>query len=41
MNIYAQLTSMNIFERLSRLDFDIHKIDHQKRLTVDRDIVSH
>jgi hypothetical protein len=29
------LTSMSTFERLSRLDLEIHEIGHQKRLTVD------
>jgi hypothetical protein len=32
---------MNIFERLSRLDLEIHEIGHQECLTVDRDVAFH
>jgi hypothetical protein len=41
MNTHVQLTPMNTFERLSRLDLEIHKVDHQERLAVDRDVASH
>jgi hypothetical protein len=32
---------MSTSERLSRFDLEIHEVDHQERLAVDRDIVSH
>jgi hypothetical protein len=32
---------MNTSERLNRLDFEIHEVGHQERLTVDRDVASH
>jgi hypothetical protein len=32
---------MNTSERLNRLDFEIHKIGHQKRLIIDGDVASH
>jgi hypothetical protein len=32
---YAHLTSISIFERLSRIDLEIHEVDHQERLAVD------
>jgi hypothetical protein len=41
MNTYAHPISMSIFERLSRLDFEIYKISHQEHLIVDRDVTSH
>jgi hypothetical protein len=41
MNTYAHPISMSIFERLSRLDFEIYKISHQEHLIVDRDVISH
>jgi hypothetical protein len=34
-------TPMRIFERLSRLDLEIYKVDHQERLTVDGDVASY
>jgi hypothetical protein len=33
-------TSMSISERLSRFNLEIYKVDHQKRLIVDGDVVS-
>jgi hypothetical protein len=38
---YAHYTSMNTSKILSWFDFEIHKVGHQERLTVDRDITSH
>jgi hypothetical protein len=38
---HAHLTSMSIFEKLSRLDFEIHEVGNQERLAVDGDVVSH
>jgi hypothetical protein len=38
---HAHPTSMSIFERLSRLDLEIHKVGHQERITVDGDVASH
>jgi hypothetical protein len=38
---YVYSISINIFERLSRLDLEIHKVSHQEYIVVDRDIVSH
>jgi hypothetical protein len=35
---YTHPTLMDTFKRLSRLDVEIHKVDHQERLTVDGDI---
>jgi hypothetical protein len=32
---YAHLIFMNTFKRLSRFDFEIHKVGHQKRLAID------
>jgi hypothetical protein len=37
---YTHPTAMSTFERLSRLDIEIHKIGHQECLAVDRDVVS-
>jgi hypothetical protein len=34
-------TSMSIFERLSRLDLEIHEFSHQKQLTVNEHVVSY
>jgi hypothetical protein len=39
--MYAHLTSISTFERLSHLDFEIHKVDHQEHIVVDGDVVSH
>jgi hypothetical protein len=39
--IHAHPISMSTFERLDRLDLEIHEVDHQERLTVDRDITYH
>jgi hypothetical protein len=36
--MYIYPISMNISERLSRFDFEIHEVGHQERLTVDRDV---
>jgi hypothetical protein len=41
MNTYVYSISINIFERLSRLDLEIHKVSHQEYIAVDRDVVSH
>jgi hypothetical protein len=32
---------MSTPERLDRLDFEIHEVGHQERLTVDMDLTSH
>jgi hypothetical protein len=32
---------MNTSEKLSRLNFEIYKVGHQERLTVDRYVASH
>jgi hypothetical protein len=32
---------MNISKGLSRLDIEIYEVDHQDRLTIDGDVVSH
>ncbi len=32
---------MSTFERLSQLDLEIHKVDHQKYLIINRDDASH
>jgi hypothetical protein len=32
---------MSTYERLSRLDLEIHEISHQEYLAIDGDIVSH
>jgi hypothetical protein len=34
-------TPMSTFERLSRLDLEINKVDHQECLTIDRDVAYH
>jgi hypothetical protein len=39
--MYAYPISMSTSERLSRLDLEIYKVDHQKRLAVVGDAVSH
>jgi hypothetical protein len=43
MNIYtyAHYSYMSIFERLSRIDLEIHEVDHQERLIIDEDVASH
>jgi hypothetical protein len=38
---YAHPTRMSTSKKLSRLDLEIHKVDHHKRLTIDRVITSH
>jgi hypothetical protein len=38
---HAQLTPMNTYERLSRLDLEIYEVGHQERLTVDGGAASH
>jgi hypothetical protein len=38
---YAHPVSMNTSEKLSQLDLEIHKVGHQERFAIDRDIVSH
>jgi hypothetical protein len=39
MNTHTHHTSINTFERLSRLDLEIHKIGHKKRLAIDEDVI--
>jgi hypothetical protein len=39
--MHAHSTPMSTPERVSQLDLEIHKVGHQKRLTVNVDIVSH
>jgi hypothetical protein len=39
--MYIHIISMSTFKRLNRFDFEIHKVGHQERLTVDGDDVSH
>jgi hypothetical protein len=38
---HAHPTYMSTYERLSRLDLEIHKVGHQERIDVDRDVTSH
>jgi hypothetical protein len=38
---YIHLTSMSTSERLSRFDIEIHKVSHQRRIAVDRDVASY
>jgi hypothetical protein len=38
---YAYSTLINTSERLRQLDLEIHEVDHQKRLAVDRDVASY
>jgi hypothetical protein len=38
---YAYSTLMNTSKILSQLDLEIHEVDHQKRLAVDRDVTSY
>jgi hypothetical protein len=40
-HMYAYSIFISISERLSRLNFEIHKVGHQERLTIDGDIVYH
>jgi hypothetical protein len=40
-HMYIYLNFMSISKRLSRLDFKIHKVSHQERIIVDRDVTSH
>jgi hypothetical protein len=40
MNTHADHTSMSNSERLSRLDLEIHEVDHQNRLTINGDVAS-
>jgi hypothetical protein len=40
MNTHTYPTSINTFERLSRLDLEIHEVDHKKRLAIDEDAIS-
>jgi hypothetical protein len=37
---YSHHISMSTSERVSRLDIEIHKVDHQERIVVNRDVVS-
>jgi hypothetical protein len=39
--MYAHSILMSIFKRLIRHDLKIHEVDHQKRLAVNGDVVSH
>jgi hypothetical protein len=41
MNTDVYPIFMNISERLSRLDLEIHEVSHQERLTVNGDVVFH
>jgi hypothetical protein len=41
MNTHTYFIPINIFERLSRFDFKIHEVGHQKCLTVDKNIAYH
>jgi hypothetical protein len=36
----AHPTPMSTFERLSRLDIEIHEVGHQERIAVDGDVES-
>jgi hypothetical protein len=38
---HAYPIPMSTFKRLSRLDFEIHEVDHQERITVDEDVAPH
>jgi hypothetical protein len=38
---HAQFILIRAFERLNRLDLEIHKVGHQERLIIDRNISSH
>jgi hypothetical protein len=38
---YAHTTSMSTSERLSQLYLEIHEVDHQERIAIDVDVVSH
>jgi hypothetical protein len=38
---YTYHILMSTFEILSRFDIEIHEVGHQKRLAINRDIVSH
>jgi hypothetical protein len=37
--MHAHTTPMNIFKRLSRLDFEIYEVGYRERLIIDGDIV--
>jgi hypothetical protein len=37
---HAHPTAMSTSERVSQLDLEIHEVDHQEHIAVDRDIVS-
>jgi hypothetical protein len=39
--MYAHPTPISTYERLSRFDREIHKVNHQERLIVDGDIIFH
>jgi hypothetical protein len=39
--MYIHYTLINISRRLSRLDLEIHEVDHQEHIAVDEDITSH
>jgi hypothetical protein len=39
-HMYAYPIPMSISKRLSRLDIEIHKVDHQERIAVDRGVAS-
>jgi hypothetical protein len=39
MHVYP--IHMSTSEKLSRLDLEIHEVDHQEHIVVDGDIVSH
>jgi hypothetical protein len=40
-HMHVYLIPMSTSEKLSRFDFKIHKVGHQKYLVVDGDVVSH
>jgi hypothetical protein len=39
--MYVHPILMCTFERLSRLDLEIHEVGHQQRLAIDGDVASH
>jgi hypothetical protein len=40
-HIHAHPIPISTFERLSRLDFELHEVGHQEHLTVNGDVASH
>jgi hypothetical protein len=39
--MYAHSISMKMSERLNRFNLEIHKVSHQERLAIDRNVTSH